>query len=350
MKTHSLHITPEMLKLIAEIDEFKGGWKAIHGMTPERLEALRRVATVESIGSSTRIEGAKLSDAEVESLLGRIGKQSFQTRDEQEVAGYAEAMETIFQSYSDIPLTENYLKQLHAILLRHSHKDERHRGQYKTLNNHVEAFDASGQSLGVIFRTATPFDTPREMQELVNWTRTTLEDHSLHPLLAVGVFNVVFLAIHPFQDGNGRLSRVLATLLLLRAGYSYVPYTSLESIIERNKESYYLALRRTQGTLDKDKPDWLPWLEFFLRSLKAQKDHLTAKMADNRGWESLPEDSVIILEYLKAHGRITMQKAEEITQTPRATLKLRINQLLENGYILRHGQGRGTWYTLKNQP
>ena len=123
MKTHSLTITPEMLKLIAEIDEFRGGWKAIHGMTPERLEALRRVATIESIGSSTRIEGAKLSDAEVEKLLGNIGKQSFQTRDEQEVAGYADAMETVFQSYNDIPLTENYLKQFHALLLRHSDKD-----------------------------------------------------------------------------------------------------------------------------------------------------------------------------------------------------------------------------------
>ncbi len=345
MKTHSLLITPEMLKLIAEIDEFRGGWKAIHGMTPERLEALRRVATVESIGSSTRIEGAKLSDAEVEKLLGNIGKQSFQTRDEQEVAGYAEAMETVFQNHDDIPLTENYLKQFHALLLRHSDKDTRHRGQYKTLNNHVEAFDASGNSLGVIFRTATPFDTPREMQALVDWTRTTLEDRSLHPLLTVGIFNVVFLAIHPFQDGNGRLSRVLATLLLLKAGYSYVPYTSLESIIERNKDSYYLALRRTQGTLDQEAPDWLPWLSFFLRSLKAQKDHLAAKMVDNLGWGSLPADSVTIMEYLKDNGRITMKQAEELTHTPRATLKLRIAQLMENGHIQRHGQGRGTWYT-----
>lgn len=345
MKTHSLTITPEMLKLIAEIDEFRGGWKAIHGMTPERLEALRRVATVESIGSSTRIEGAKLSDAEVEKLLGSIGKQSFQTRDEQEVAGYAEAMETVFQSYNDIPLTENYLKQLHAILLRHSNKDARHRGQYKTLNNHVEAFDAFGNSLGVIFKTATPFDTPREMQALVDWTRTTLEDRSLHPLLTIGIFNVVFLAIHPFQDGNGRLSRVLATLLLLKAGYSYVPYTSLESVIERNKDSYYLTLRRTQSTLDKEAPDWLPWLSFFLRSLKAQKDHLAAKMATNRGWESLPEDSIQLLEYLQRNARITMKQAEELTQTPRATLKLRIAQLLEDGHILRYGKGRGTWYT-----
>lgn len=263
------------------------------------------------------------------------------------MAGYAEVMETIFQSHDNIPLTENYLKQLHALLLRHSHKDERHRGQYKTLNNHVEAFDANGKSLGVIFRTATPFDTPREMQALVDWSRHTLADRSLHPLLVIGIFNVVFLAIHPFQDGNGRLSRVLTTLLLLQAGYSYVPYTSLESVIEHNKESYYLALRRTQSTLEQEAPDWLPWLSFFLRTLKAQKDHLQAKMTDNRGWESLPKDSIQILEYLQQHGRITMKQAEELTGTPRATLKIRLAQLLKAGHLLRHGQARGVWYSRK---
>lgn len=155
MKTHSLTISTEMLNLISEIDKFQGGWNILHNMTPERLEQLRYVATIESIGSSTRIEGAKLTDAEVGSLLGRIGKESFKTRDEQEVAGYARVMETVFQSYEYIPLTENYIKQLHSMLLQYSDKDERHRGGYKTLNNHVEAFDADGHSLGVVFKTAT---------------------------------------------------------------------------------------------------------------------------------------------------------------------------------------------------
>jgi Fic family protein len=234
MKTHSLQITPEILKIIAEIDEFKGSWKAIKSITPEKLEVLRHVATIESIGSSTRIEGVKLTDKEIEEILGKIGKTSFKTRDEQEVVGYAETMETIFSNFAEIPLTENYLKQLHAFLLRHSDKDERHRGHYKKLNNHVEAFDATGKSLGIIFKTATPFDTPRKMEQLLYWTNETLKDKSIHPLLAIGVFNVVFLAVHPFQDGNGRLSRVLSTLLLLRSGYSYVPYSSLESIIEKD--------------------------------------------------------------------------------------------------------------------
>ena len=344
MKTHSLNITPEILKIIAEIDEFRGGWKAIHNLSPERLAVLRHVATIESIGSSTRIEGVKLSDKEIEEILGQVGKTSFKTRDEQEVVGYAETMETIFQNFEEIPLTENYLKQLHSVLLRHSDKDERHRGHYKKLNNHVEAFDASGKSLGVVFKTATPFDTPQKMGKLLHWTRETLEDKSIHPLLVIAIFNVVFLAIHPFQDGNGRLSRILSTLLLLKSGYSYVPYSSLESIIEKNKEAYYLGLRRTQSTLDDENPDWIPWLNFFLRTLKSQKDHLKRKMEDNAGWSSLPSDSVKILEYLTEHQRITMKEAEELTNTPRATLKLRITQLIKEGLITRMGKGRGTWY------
>lgn len=341
----SLVITPEMLRLISEIDVFSEGWKSTHSLSPERLEALRRVATIESIGSSTRIEGSKLTDAEVESLFGLIGKQSFASRDEQEVVGYAEVMETVFQSYDDISVTENYVQQLHAMLLRHSTKDERHRGRYKTLNNNVEAFDSEGKSLGVVFETATPFDTPRKMADLVKWTREAFDDDAWHPLIIVGVFKVVFLAIHPFQDGNGRLSRVLATLLLLKAGYRYVPYSSFESVIERSKDTYYQALRQTQKTLDTDTEDWLPWLQFFLRSLKSQKEHLLVKMKSAQGWGDLPSECVAIMELLEERNRLTIGDAEEHTGAPRATLKIRLNLLIEKGLIERHGKGRGTWYS-----
>lgn len=347
MKTHSLNITPQILNAIAEIDGFRGGWNTLHNLTPERLEALRHVATIESIGSSTRIEGSRLTDAEVEQLIGKLGKESFKTRDEQEVAGYAEAMETIFRSFDDIPITENYIKQLHSILLKYSDKDARHRGEYKTLSNSVEAFDPDGNSLGVVFKTATPFDTPRLMEELLRWTVETLDDQAYHPLIAIGMFNVVFLAIHPFQDGNGRLSRVLITLLLLKSNYSYVPYSSLESIIERNKDSYYLALRRTQVTLDDEHPKWEPWLSFFLHALKRQKDHLVAKMDSDNGWDGLALESVKMLEYLAKHQRITRKEAEAITNIPRATLTLRFNELLEKDFIVRYGKARGTWYGLK---
>jgi Fic family protein len=347
LDTSTLRITPEILSLIAEIDEFKGAWRAIGRIAPERLSGLRRVATIESIGSSTRIEGARLSDREVEALLANIRIGSFTTRDEQEVASYAEVMETIFSAWDAIPLTENHIRQLHRDLLVHSTKDERHRGSYKTLPNHVEAFDESGKSLGVVSETATPFDTPRRMAELVEWLAGKEKDRSLHPLLVIAVFVVVFLEIHPFQDGNGRLSRILTTLMLLRAGYAYVPYSSLESVIEQSKEGYYLALRRTQGTIRTDAPDWNPWLEFFLRALQSQKQRLEKKMERERIMlAALPELSVLILELAREHGRVTMAEAVRVSGSSRNTIKEHLRALVEQGHLTLHGAGRGAWYGL----
>lgn len=243
-------LTKEITNLIGELDEFKGRWAATQALAPDRLAALRQVATIESVGSSTRIEGVKLTNSEVEALLRGVKTYSFKSRDEQEVAGYAELMEMIFTSFKDIPFTENHIKQFHSVLLKYSTKDDRHRGEYKKFANSVEAFGPDGKSKGVIFHTAAPFDASAFMAELVEWTNIQISRKELHPLLVVALFVVVFLHIHPFQDGNGRLSRGLTTLLLLQLGYSYVPHSSFERIIEENKDSYYLALRRGQAELE----------------------------------------------------------------------------------------------------
>jgi Fic family protein len=347
LNTATVRITPEILLLIAEIDEFKGAWRAIGRIAPERLSSLRRVATIESVGSSTRIEGARLTDREVEKLLGNIRLGSFTTRDEQEVAGYAEVMETIFSAYEAISFTENHIRQLHRDLLAHSTKDERHRGAYKTLSNNVEAFNEQGESLGIVFETASPFDTPRRMKELVAWLEEQEREKRLHPLLVVAIFVVVFLEIHPFQDGNGRLSRILTTLLLLRAGYAYVPYSSLESIIEQSKESYYISLRRTQGTIRSADPDWNPWIEFFLEALHRQKTRLEKKMERERIiLADMPELSVTLLELAREHGRITVAEAARITYASRHTIKDHLKALVDQGHLVLHGAGRGAWYGL----
>ena len=349
MKEPIFSLTPDLVKLVAEIDEFKGRWQALKTLSPERLNALRKVAAIESIGSSTRIEGAKLSDAQVETLLSNLEKTPFLTRDEQEVAGYAEAMDLAFEAYDDLNITENHIRQLHQTLLRHATKDERHRGSYKTLSNNVVAFDSDGREIGVVFETAAPFDTPREMEELVAWTNKAIREEAHHPLLTIAVFVVVFLAIHPFQDGNGRLSRVLTTLLLLRAGYAYVPFASLESVIEANKEAYYKALRGTQTTLKGDRPDWLPWIGFFLRALKKQKDILEGRIARERiaadDDSSLPELSLQIISILKKEGRRTAAQLVEATGANKNTLKVRLRELVEAGRIQRRGKARATWYT-----
>ena len=340
-------IEPEMLDIIAELDEFKGAWRALSTLAPERLSALRRVATIESIGSSTRIEGSKLSDQDIEKMLSNVEIRSFETRDEQEVAGYAGVMETVFASWSVLPLTENHLRQLHRDLLRYSTKDERHRGDYKKVDNHVEAFDAHGKSVGIVFQTASPFDTPRLMAELIAWTTEALSNRTLHPLLVIAVFVVVFLEIHPFQDGNGRLSRALTTLLLLRAGYAYVPYSSLESVIEQSKDSYYLALRRTQKTTRSKRPDWQPWVMFFLRALQQQKRRLESRVErEKKILGQLPELSLRICELTKERGQVKVEEIIRATAAARGTVKDHLNHLTKGGYLVQHGKGKGTWYSL----
>lgn len=343
-------ITPEILRLIAELDEFKGQWRMIRSLSPEKLTSLRKVATIESVGSSTRIEGSKLTDRQVEDLLGRLHITEFKTRDEQEVAGYAYVMDQVFDAFEQIPVTENMIGQLHQDLLRHSTKDERHRGHYKTLPNNVAAFDADGKEIGIVFQTTSPFDTPREMESLVAWFIKADRERSLHPLLLIGSFIVVFLAIHPFQDGNGRLSRVLTTLMLLRAGYGHVPFSSLESIIEASKEGYYRALRRTQTTLASKKPDWEAWLIFFLRSLVKQKDALAKKIAleDTQATDLHPLAKKIVA-LLPDHETLTLSQIVKLTKGKPSTVKLRLKELVEKGYLVPKGQGRGAHYARKSE-
>ncbi len=348
LRTDTIQITPEILALIAKIDEFKGAWRALGTLAPERLSALRRVATIESIGSSTRIEGSKLTDGEVKHLLANLEIKRFDTRDEQEVAGYAQVMDVVFGAWQDIPFTENYVKQLHQILLQHSEKDEWHRGRYKTNTNSVAAFNERGEQMGIVFQTASPFDTPRLMTELVSWVNEQRESKLLHPLLIASIFVVVFLEVHPFQDGNGRISCALTTLMLLQAGYAYVPYSSLESVIELNKEAYYLALRQTQGTIRADAPNWQPWLVFFLRSLAEQVRRLEKKVErEELVLATLPDLSLQIAEFAREHGRVTMGDAIKLTGVSRNTLKVHFRNLVKRGYLNQQGSGRGVWYELK---
>ena len=347
LKTDTIQITQELLAIISEIEAFKGAWYSLSTLAPERLTALRRVATIESIGSSTRIEGSRLSDRDVEHLLANLEIKSFTTRDEQEVAGYAEVMGTVFHAWKDIKFTENHIRQLHRDLLIYSDKDHWHRGHYKTSSNSVAAFDGEGHQIGIVFETATPFDTPRLMGELIAWFNEVHDTGQLHPLLAIGVFVVVFLEIHPFQDGNGRLSRVLTTLLLLQAGYAYVPYSSLESVIEQSKEGYYLALRQTQGTIRSAAPHWQPWLKFFLRALQQQMKRLAIKVEREKlVIAALPKLAVQILEYAQNHGRVTIGDMIRATGASRNTLKEHFRNLVEQRNLVQRGTGKGSWYGL----
>jgi len=340
-----IKITPEMLAQIAELDEFKGTWTGYKQLRPEQLKTLKKVATIESIGSSNRIEGNKLTDSEIEELLSHIDKKSFKTRDEEEVAGYAEIMNIIFDNYSVIPMTENYIKQFHQIMLKHTGKDKRHRGKYKKLSNTVAAYDEKGKEIGIVFETASPFDTPILMEELVEWTRKNLDDPFLHPLIIIGVFIVHFLAIHPFQDGNGRLSRALTTMLLLKKGYAYVPYSSIESIIESSKEGYYRALRRTQKNIWKGRIDYEPWLSFFLTTLQKQKNHLYNKISAILSTDTkLSQNQRAILGLFNKKPEWTSAAISARLKINIETVKKTLQTLTAYGYLVKQGTTKGAWY------
>lgn len=339
-------ISPQVLRLVAAIDEFKGAWKALQNIAPDRLNLLRKVATIESIGSSTRIEGARLTDSEIERLLSGGKAERFRSRDEEEVAGYAEAMNLIFGSYAEIPIDENHIKQMHQILLKHSTRDARHRGRYKTMPNDVAAFDADGNKVGVIFETATPFDTPRKMTELIEWFDRESRDGHHHVLIRIALFVVHFLAIHPFQDGNGRLSRILTTLCLLKAGYHYVPYSSLERVVEENKDRYYLALRRAQGTIGTNNSRMGDWILFFLQALKTQTEALLRKLETEAALLEIPKLSQEILTLTRQHGRVTVREICKLTGANRNTVKVHLKSLVQKRMLVREGVGKGAWYRL----
>ena len=325
LRSDTIQITPEILGLIARIDEFKGAWRALGTLAPDRLSALRRVATIESIGSSTRIEGSKLSDREVERLAVEPGDQVLRHPRRAGSGRLRRGDGSGVLVLAGHPVHREPHQAAAPDLLRYSEKDAWHRGNYKTSSNSVAAFDENGAQIGIVFETATPFDTPRLMTELVTWMQEEREAERLHPLLLIALFVVVFLEIHPFQDGNGRLSRVLTTLLLLQAGYAYVPYSSLESVIEQNKEAYYLALRQTQGTIRTDAPNWQPWLVFFLRSLAEQVRRLEQEGRARETGARLPAGAVAADRRVRPrarprHDRRRHQADRRQPQHPEATL------------------------------
>ena len=253
-------------------------------------------------------------------------------------------MEIVFESWRELSLSENHIKQLHSILLKFSTKDVSHRGKYKTLSNNVVAFDADGKEIGVVFATVSPFQTPFEMKRLLGWLE---EEKRIHPLLKTAVFVVSFLAVHPFQDGNGRLSRILTTLLLLKYGYQYLPYSSLESVIEDSKDLYYNALRRTQKTLTENETNWQSWVLFFLQCLKKQKDYLVKKLEREKLLlVKLPKLSNEILTLVREHERLTISDLETFTKANRNTLKVRLRELVSDGLLAQSGKARATWYSL----
>lgn len=338
------NIPVEIWTKIARIDELKGQWIAGAKLSPQVLGRLKRSVLVTSTGSSTRIEGARMSDEDVEKLMRGISIRKFKDRDKQEVKGYYELLQNVFASWKTIKLSESTIKHFHKELLKYVEKDKLHRGDYKKRENKVMMVDEDGKSVGTLFDTVPAYLTPKEMQELVEFTQRALEEAKYHPLLIIGNFLVEFLNIHPFDDGNGRLSRILTNLLLLKAGYLYMPYVSHEKLIEDNKPDYYMALRKSQQTLKTKKSRIVPWLDFFFSVIFKQSKMAVELLSKENVEKLLSVKQLAIWNYLQSVEEASPGEIGKKTKIARPTVNQALNMLLRLKRIERIGLGRSTRY------
>lgn len=330
---------------IAKIDELKGRWIGGLDLSPQILGRLKRSVLITSTGASTRIEGARLSDKEVEKYLKGLAMERFSDRDKQEVKGYYELLQNVFDSWPTIRFSESTIKHFHKELLKYVEKDKMHRGEYKKTENKVQMIDEKGKAIGVLFETTPAYLTPKEMLELVEWTKDVLEKKSQHPLLTAGNFIVEFLNIHPFQDGNGRLSRILTNLLLLKEGYLYMPYVSHEKLIEDNKTNYYMALRKSQKTFkSSNKEDISKWLDFFL-DIVLKQSNLAIDLLSKENIETiLSKKQLSVWQFIQTVDECTPIELSKKLKIPRPTINQIMNKLLDLKKVERIGMGRAVRY------
>ena len=338
------NLPAEIWSKIIQIDELKGQWTSGAKLNPAVLGRLKRSVLITSTGSSTRIEGAKLSDEDIERLIRGLSIQKFADRDKQEVQGYYELLQNVFDAWAANRFSEGTIKHFHKELLKHVEKDKLHRGKYKRSENKVHMVDEAGKSIGILFDTTPAYLTPKEMQELVEAAQDAFNQKKYHPLLIIGNFIVDFLHIHPFQDGNGRLSRVLTNLLLLQAGYPYVPYVSHEKLVEEHKTEYYMALRKSQKTMRTKKPDITLWLEFFLSIFHRQSEMAIGLLSSENIEKILSPKQIAVWQYLQKAEEVTPAEIAKNAKVARPTVNQVLNKLLSLKKIERLGQGRTTRY------
>lgn len=340
---------------LKNIDEFNASWSNLEiNETEEFLRELKELSTIQSIGSSTRIEGSKLQDDEIRNLIKDLDINKLQSRDEEEVTGYYEALDLIYESYETLFLSESYIKQLHGLLLKYSSKDTRHRGQYKSLSNKVVAKYPDGKSR-IVFNTTEPYLTAKEMAELIDWANERLSYTGVHPLLVIAAFIYEFLSIHPFQDGNGRLSRLLTNLLMMKSGYKFVQYISFEHVIEQRKKEYYQNLMEAQANRFTEEENLGLWFIYFFDCIENLISKLKTKLAstDNtcepdRHKGDLAKRQFLVLDFVRKNGQTKIADLEgQFPDLNRAAIKYAVSQLHEAGKLSRHGRGRGTWYQSK---
>ena len=340
--TFQLNINWKLLSLISNIDRFDATWSTIERKEGQTLKHLKSIATVKSVGASTRIEGSKMSNKEVEVLLENIDITKIEDRDSQEVIGYFKTLDLIVESYDDIRISESSIKNLHNTLMKYNEKDKWHKGNYKQHSNAVEATHPDGTKQIIFQTTDAGFPTENAMRNLIEWYKN---DNETHPLVKCALFAYDFVSIHPFQDGNGRLSRLIASLLLLKNGYKWIQYVSFEHEIESRKTEYYRVLQNCQANRPNENVN--EWINFFFDSLKNIQLKLSKKLeATGIETELTPKEKSVV----SFIGNYAGCKSGDIAKKlgiPSPTVKRILPKLIQLNLIEKHGIGPGTNYTIK---
>lgn len=337
--TLTLDLGMKLMTDLSKIDRFDATWASIEKRQGTSLKQLKSIATVRSVGASTRIEGSKMTDDEVAVLIEKLSVSKLEERDEQEVVGYFEALDTIAENYESISISESQIKNLHKILMQHGEKDAWHIGNYKALSNAVEANLVDG-SKQIIFRTTEPgLATQDAMMQLFDWY---LSDKETIPLIKAAVFVYEFLSIHPFQDGNGRLSRLLGSLLLLKNGYSWIQYVSFEHEIESRKSEYYKVLMQTQR--NRPGENVTAWLNFFISCIINIQEQLLIKLEEGRTDKPITQRDKRIVFFIQNHAGCGSGEISRKLNIALPTVKKSLRELVAIEIISKEGQGKSTGY------
>jgi len=295
LNLEKFYISPQVVRLIGDIDEFKGSWNALE----EHTTALQ--------------------------LLG-------------DVATFGRNFREILEPWQNKPIDEALIKKLHAIVVgAKSESDYKDSSMALVIQKDEKIFGA--------LDVADAEEAPEITAKLIEWAAKGLEDQKFHPLIIIALFTVIFLQTSPFETGNQRLARLLIILLMFRCGYAYAPYSLLDHLLEERMRDYFEVLQYTQQNLEAGTPDWEPWLLFFFMLLKDQVGELKIRIEKKAdALADLPQLSVKILKLFDKSERLSMKEIERLTRGKRSTIKLRLNELVENGYLIRHGKARATWY------
>jgi len=338
----TIELNWKLLKQLSQIDRFDASWSTLEKKERHGLNSLKSIATIQSVGSSTRIEGSKMNDDQVKALIEKIDISKFNDRDSQEVAGYFNVLNILSEAPENISISKSDIKNLHNQLLRFSDKDKWHKGKYKQHSNAVEANFPDG-SKQIIFRTTEPgLATEDAMKNLIKWYKSNSD---VHNLLKIASFIYEFLTIHPFQDGNGRLSRLLTTLLLMKTNYVWIQYVSFEHEIENRKKKYYNCLRNCQA--QRPNENISDWVNFFLSSLINLQEKLIKKLElKNTSTKLAPREKSIYMYIMSNPGCKSGEISNQLN-IPNPTTKRMLTQMVNEQIIEKFGKGAGTNYALK---